>query len=55
MRELGLSLAIVAAWFVVVRWVLPYFGIATCCAGRSCQVERPVETEPDTVDKETVR
>lgn len=28
--QLGLFLGIIALWFVLNRWVLPWFGISTC-------------------------
>jgi hypothetical protein len=28
-KTLGLVLAFIAAWFVLNRWVLPYFGVST--------------------------
>ena len=29
MKEFGLGLLVLAAWFVVNRWVLPRFGVGT--------------------------
>lgn len=45
MREFGLFVIALSVWFVMIRWVLPYFGIATCCAGGACRVERPAADE----------
>jgi hypothetical protein len=40
MREVLLFIGVMAIWFTMVRWVLPYFGIATCCcAGNACRFE----------------
>ena len=46
MRELALYAAVLAGWFVLARWVLPFFGIATCCGG-ACQVERQAPTDQE--------
>lgn len=45
LREFGLFLGVIVAWFVLSRWVLPWFGINTCMSG-SCGVDpRPRVTE----------
>lgn len=45
LREFGLFLGVIVAWFVLSRWVLPWFGINTCMSG-SCGVDpRPAVTE----------
>lgn len=39
--QFGIALAIIAFWIVLNRWVLPWFGISTCCAcaaDRGCPV-----------------
>jgi hypothetical protein len=38
-KEIGLVLLFLAAWIVLNRWVLPWFGISTCMSG-SCGVDR---------------
>lgn len=38
-KEIGLVLLFLAAWIVLNRWVLPWFGISTCMSG-SCAVDR---------------
>jgi len=32
-KEIALVTGFVAAWFALNRWVLPWFGIPTCCSG----------------------
>ncbi len=36
MKDLLLVLGLVAGWFVLSRWVLPWLGVPTCMSG-SCQ------------------
>ncbi len=55
MREVGLFVIAMAAWFALVRWVLPSLGIPTCCAGGTCQVGDAGEVEHEAVDKENER
>jgi hypothetical protein len=44
-KEIGLVLLFLAAWIVLNRWVLPWFGVPTCMSGR-CQIDRrPPVTE----------
>jgi hypothetical protein len=52
MRELGLFVVAMAVWFVLARWVLPYFGVATCCGG-ACQVAPSAEPGHKAAEKET--
>jgi len=39
-RDIALVVAFLAAWIVLNRWVLPWFGVPTCmsggCASGSC-------------------
>lgn len=43
-KELGLIFLFLAAWIVLNRWVLPWFGISTCmsggCTSGSCTMDR---------------
>jgi hypothetical protein len=41
-KEIGLVLLFLAAWIVLNRWVLPWFGVPTCMSG-SCQIDRRPE------------
>ncbi len=36
MTEFWLLLGVLALWIVLGRWVLPWFGIATCMSGGCC-------------------
>lgn len=47
-KSLALLFALVAAWFILNRWVLPFFGVSTCMScGASCQpINRPAVTSP---------
>ena len=47
-KSLSLLFALVAAWFILNRWVLPFFGVSTCMScGASCQpINRPAVTSP---------
>jgi hypothetical protein len=38
-KELGLLVGIVLVWFALNRWVLPWFGVATCMSG-GCAIDR---------------
>jgi len=31
--DIGLIVAVLAAWIVLNRWVLPFFGVPTCMSG----------------------
>jgi hypothetical protein len=33
LKDLGIFAAVLAAWFVLNRWVLPWFGVPTCMSG----------------------
>ncbi len=44
-REIGLLVAMVAAWFVLNRWVLPACGVGTCMSGCCGTCPLPTETE----------
>lgn len=37
--------AVLAAWFVLNRWVLPWCGISTCMSGSCAVGPRPSKTE----------
>jgi hypothetical protein len=37
--ELGLPFGIFLLWFVLARWVLPWFGVPTCMSG-ACGADR---------------
>jgi len=41
LSDIGLFVAIFAAWFVLSRWVLPAFGIPTCASGACCSADPP--------------
>jgi hypothetical protein len=50
-KEFGFVLLFLAAWIVLNRWVLPWFGVPTCmsggCSGGSCSWEqRPAVSAP---------
>lgn len=47
-KSLSLLFALVAAWFILNRWVLPFFGVSTCMScGSSCQpITRPAVISP---------
>jgi len=38
LKELGLVLGVLVAWFVLSRWVLPWLGVPTCMSG-ACAVD----------------
>jgi hypothetical protein len=40
MKNILLPIAIFAAWNVLNRWVLPWFGIQTCMSGACAQLPR---------------
>ena len=45
-KELGIFAAVLAGWFVLSRWVLPWFGVPTCMSGNCgtgscCPTEYP--------------
>ena len=45
LKEFGLLLGVIVVWFVLSRWVLPWFGVNTCMSG-ACGVDpRPAVTE----------
>lgn len=49
-KEFGFVLLFLAAWIVLNRWVLPWFGVPTCmsggCGGGSCSLDqRPAGAE----------
>jgi hypothetical protein len=64
LKDLGIFAAVLAAWFVLNRWVLPWFGVPTCMSGNcgtgSCaptdfppavqQTEEPQQTQPKSVE-----
>jgi hypothetical protein len=33
LKDLGIFAGVLAAWFVLSRWVLPWFGVPTCMSG----------------------
>jgi hypothetical protein len=39
-----------ATWFIVSRWILPWFGIPTCCSGGSCCSVSPRPTDGQKMD-----
>lgn len=41
-KEVLIFSGVFVGWFLLVRWVLPYFGVPTCMSG-SCSVPRPSE------------
>jgi hypothetical protein len=44
-KDVGMVLGILAIWFVLARWVFPFFGIPTCMSG-ACSVDnRPAATD----------
>ncbi len=45
-KELGLIVLFLAAWIVLNRWVLPWFGISTCMSG-SCSLDRQPAAQED--------
>lgn len=38
LQDLGLFVGVFVFWIVLNRWILPWFGISTCCCG-SCAVD----------------
>jgi len=45
LKELGLLLGVLLAWFVLSRWVLPWLGVPTCMSG-GCAVDHcPTPTQ----------
>jgi len=53
LKEFLLFVAIVAAWIVLNRWVLPWFGVATCMSGACAAAKEAARNEP--VGKEEER
>ncbi len=50
MKELLLLSGVLALWFVLGRWVLPWMGIPTCMSGNcgaSCRCATEVEPLPE--------
>jgi len=45
LKELGLVLGVLLAWFVLSRWVLPWLGVPTCMSGACAVDSRPTATE----------
>lgn len=47
-KSLSMLFALVAAWFILNRWVLPFFGVSTCMScSSSCQpINRPAVVSP---------
>jgi hypothetical protein len=64
LKDLGIFAAVLAGWFVLNRWVLPWFGVPTCMSGNcgtgSCapadnrpalqQPEEAQQTQPKSVE-----
>ena len=48
-------IVVLAAWFILNRWILPWFGVPTCMNGSCCSMP-PQMTESQRVDvsKESV-
>lgn len=36
MYDFVFPLAVLAGWFVLMRWVLPWLGVPTCMSGACC-------------------
>ena len=53
-KEITFVLLFLAAWIVLNRWVLPWFGVPTCmsggCSGGSCTLEPPPAESVPTTD-----
>jgi hypothetical protein len=45
-KTAGLLLAFLAAWIVLNRWVLPWFGVPTCMSGGCAAEVRRTEADP---------
>ena len=52
LKDLGMFAAVLAAWFVLSRWVLPWFGVPTCMSGNCgsgascCPADFPPAAQP---------
>jgi hypothetical protein len=48
MKEFAIVIGIVLLWIVLNRWVLPWFGISTCCMSAGCARDNchPADNRP---------
>jgi hypothetical protein len=49
MKELSLLAGVIALWIALNRWVLPWFGIQTCCC-QPCDTGSCVKSDQDVLE-----
>lgn len=48
--DIAIIAGVVVSWFVLLRWILPRFGVSTCMCG-SCAVDPHTDTDKKADEK----